>query len=590
MKNISIKIKLQIVSAAVFLGISVLGVIVYFSFAKIEQLNSISHNIAQIETNMLQLRRNEKDFLAREQSNSDFFETKTSKYVTNFANDIAQIDSIITLLEGESYFSDSQNSAALNDIRVYFNNYKNSFDSVVLKVLEKGFKNYGVTGAMRSSVHNVEEILDEYPTSYKEFIVHMLMLRRHEKDFLIRSDLNYREKFNAEIDDFITTVHSSYFPHKTDLIDKLSAYQNQFKNLIDINVEIGLTPVDGLLGVMRSEIKKVEPATEAFSLKVQNQIEEDSSLVMVRLLMIGIVFLVLTVGITTYIGITVNKSIANANTAIIGISKGDLSTDIEVDSKDEIGNMLNNFKVMLVELRKVIGTVQIGSENINAASLALSDASQDLNLQAASQSELTQEAASIMQEIVAVVEQNNLKAKTASDIAKTVFTSVQRGNEVVQETEEAMNQIYAKIRVIKEIARQTNLLALNAAVEAANAGDHGKGFAVVATEVRKLAERSQGAAQEIDDLVVHSVNVSKEASEQLSLIVPEVQKTTTLVEEIELGSSEQRENSNHINGVIQKINAATQSNSATSEETAASAEELSGQAGTLLDAVKFFKV
>ena len=418
----------------------------------------------------------------------------------------------------------------------------------------------------------------------------MLMLRRHEKDFIIRNDLKYKDKFLSQVDEFKTALESSYFSQRSELAENLDIYKGKFLALVDANEKIGLKADQGLLGVMRSQIQKVEPATEEFAKQVMIDIESDESSVMIVLFIVGIIFTLIIVVISTFIGRSIIRSITSANKAIEKISSGDLSVDVKVETQDEIGNMLSNFAKMVVELRKIIGTVKLGSENINTASLALSDASQDLNLQSVTQTEQTQEVTSIMDQILAVIDQNNEKAKVASEIAKEVYASVNYGNKVVADTEIAMNQIYEKIRVIKEIARQTNLLALNAAVEAANAGDHGKGFAVVATEVRKLAERSQLAAQEIDELVEHSVKISNEASEQLNKIVPEVQKTSGLVEEIEVGSLQQKNSSLQVNNAIQKISNGSQSTSATSEETAASAEELSGQAGTLLEAVKFFNI
>lgn len=167
---------------------------------------------------------------------------------------------------------------------------------------------------------------------------------------------------------------------------------------------------------------------------------------------------------------------------------------------------------------------------------------------------------------------------------------MQEGSQSVITTVESMKKIADKISIIEEIARQTNLLALNAAVEAARAGDHGKGFAVVATEVRKLAERSQLAASEINELSSSSVSIADKSGKLLEQIVPNIQSTAKLVQEIAASSIEQNSGANQVNSAIQQFNQVIQQNAAGAEEMASSSEELSTQAENLREAIGFFKI
>ncbi len=156
------------------------------------------------------------------------------------------------------------------------------------------------------------------------------------------------------------------------------------------------------------------------------------------------------------------------------------------------------------------------------------------------------------------------------------------------ETVAAMKQIAEKISIIEEIARQTDLLALNAAIEAARAGEHGKGFAVVASEVRKLAERSQTAAGEIGKLSSTSVEIAESAGEMLKKLVPDIQRTAELVQEISAASAEQNSGAEQINTALQQLDQVIQQNAAASEEMSSTAEELAAQAEQLQDTISFF--
>jgi methyl-accepting chemotaxis protein len=195
-----------------------------------------------------------------------------------------------------------------------------------------------------------------------------------------------------------------------------------------------------------------------------------------------------------------------------------------------------------------------------------------------------------MEEMVSNIRQNADNAQQTEQIALKASQDANEGGKAVIETVQAMKEIAMKISIIEEIARQTNLLALNAAIEAARAGEHGKGFAVVAAEVRKLAERSQIAAGEINNLSATSVDVAERAGEMLGRIVPDIQRTAELVSEINAASNEQNAGAEQINKAIQQLDKVIQQNASATEQMAATSEELSGQSEHLMDVLEFFKI
>ena len=194
-----------------------------------------------------------------------------------------------------------------------------------------------------------------------------------------------------------------------------------------------------------------------------------------------------------------------------------------------------------------------------------------------------------MEEMVSNIKQNADNAQQTDKIANKSAKDAQESGQSVMEAVAAMKEIASKISIIEEIARQTNLLALNAAIEAARAGEHGKGFAVVAAEVRKLAERSQKAAGEINQLSTKTLNVSEKSGEMLNKLVPDIQRTAELVQEITAASKEQDTGAEQINKALQQLEQVIQQNASAAEEMASTTEELTGQSEQLVSALGFFK-
>ena len=272
----------------------------------------------------------------------------------------------------------------------------------------------------------------------------------------------------------------------------------------------------------------------------------------------------------------------------LSIADGDLSKEVKVDRKDEIGELQEAMARTVSNLTGIIGEVRTAADNLTNASGQVSATAQSLAQSSSEQAASVEETTASMEQMGASISQNTENAGITDGMAAKAAREATETGEAVTRTVDDMKSIAGKIGIIDDIAYQTNLLALNAAIEAARAGEHGKGFAVVAAEVRKLAERSQVAAQEINELATSSVKQAERAGKLLDEVVPSIRKTSELVQEIASASSEQSTGVGQINSAMSQLSMATQQNASASEQLAATAEELGAQAEQLQQTMTFF--
>ncbi|ENO81922.1 putative methyl-accepting chemotaxis protein [Thauera sp. 27] len=275
---------------------------------------------------------------------------------------------------------------------------------------------------------------------------------------------------------------------------------------------------------------------------------------------------------------------------MVALSGGDLTQKITDNYAGDFQVLQNAVNESMDKLAEIIEQVRGAADALTNAAGQVSATAQSLSQSSSEQAASVEETSASIEQMSASINQNSENAKITDAMATKAASEAGEGGQAVKSTVEAMKNIAGKIGIIDDIAYQTNLLALNAAIEAARAGEHGKGFAVVAAEVRKLAERSQVAAQEIGQLAGNSVHLAERAGTLLDEIVPSINKTSDLVQEIASASQEQTAGVGQINNAMGQLNKATQQNASASEELAATAEELGGQAGQLQELMDFFTV
>lgn len=558
--------------------------------------------IGRIQANMLMTRMYVKDYLI---TNSDASHKTTLDY-------FAKTDEF--LKEAKDAVKNPERNKMVQETVKMLDEYINVFGKVdeainnrnaQLEVLRNiGLKmRENVTEIMHSAYENGNTDAAYYAGRLQE---HLMLGRYYILDFARSGDkdteMRIRQEMGPEIDKPAGNLSRLIKNRGTKaLFESTMKLRDDYINALGImadNIYVRMDMVTNTLDVLGPKIASV---TEDLKLSIMaNQDElgpqvEHSNNITVRMVLIisgigllmGIFFAWL---ITKFVKAPLGGEPREMAEITKRIAEGDLDVQFNTVSGREPTGLYGDLKAMVDQLRSIVADVKNSADNVASGSNELSSAAQDMSQGATEQAASAEEASSSMEEMSSNINQNADNALQTEKIALKASSDAKDGGEAVEATVKAMKDIADKISIIEEIARQTNLLALNAAIEAARAGEHGKGFAVVASEVRKLAERSQEAAGEISELSSSSVDIAEKAGQLLGQILPDIQKTAELVQEITAASSEMRTGSDQINTAIQQLDQVIQRNAGVSEEMAATSEELSGQASALQHAVAFFKM
>jgi methyl-accepting chemotaxis protein len=479
-------------------------------------------------------------------------------------------------------------------------------------------------------------------------LIELLQLRRAEKSAILETSETGMRRFEANFDKSRALVDEQLIALKGlasgNEKNQLATFEETYrqylateKKVLDLSLQNGNTKATQLFDGKGRELgDKVQAALDAL-VQISDQdldrakVSSDESYASTRWILLALVLGSLLIGLAVAVtlALSISRGLNGAVALADAVARGDLTRTLAVKSRDEIGalatslnSMVGNLAAtaavaeqiaggdltakvkvlsqvdtlghaldgMVNKLQQVVGEVQTAVSNVSTGSQQMSATAEQLSQGANEQASAAEEASSSMEQMGSNITQNTENAQQTERIALKAAQDAQESGVAVGKTVTAMKEIANKIAIVEEIAQRTDLLALNAAIEAARAGEHGKGFAVVAAEVRKLAERSQSAAAEISQLSGSSVAVAEQAGELLSKLVPDIQRTSQLVQEISASSSEQNTGAAQINKALQQLDQVIQQNASASEEMASSSEELAGQSEQLADTVAYFNI
>ncbi|MDD3311532.1 methyl-accepting chemotaxis protein [Pseudodesulfovibrio sp.] len=605
LKNMRLGLKLGLGFALVLVLSAVVSAISYVGISNIETQVARAEGANNLVRLVLEARRQEKNYILRKDQQSL---DKRAEHVKDY---LAGSEALANMFdEGKDK---EQLGQALKAIKDYDGAFLAYYDA------EKG--KVQAMSAMRESARRALDVTEELRAGQKlqlkalldsgtaskadledkiakaddanRMIKLFVDARKLEKEYIISGNADHLNENKGDLSNILDTIASlkKRFQNpqnlaQLDAVEKsVGEYQTERDTFVKLMAE-------------QDSVTKTMVATAREAVAVCNAVRDEQNAQMHDVMRSVNLFTLIITAASLIIGILAAIFLTRGITGPVGkgvrfaerMAEGDFTRTLDIEQKDEIGVLAGALNDMVIRLRGVVAEVGGATDNIAAGSEELSASAESLSQGATEQAASIEEVSSSMEQMAANISQNADNARQTEILANKASTDARESGQAVAHTVEAMRSIAEKISIIEEIARQTNLLALNAAIEAARAGEHGKGFAVVAAEVRKLAERSGTAAGEISELSSNSVAVAEKAGAMLGALVPDIEKTAALVQEITAASNEQNAGASQINTAISQLDSVIQQNASASEEMASTSEELSAQGQQLQATMSFFKV
>jgi methyl-accepting chemotaxis protein len=608
MGSLNIKWKLSLLAILAGIGFVILITYNYLATETLIKFNEISRQTVQVEAEMLMLRRHEKDFIAR----------KDLKYLKKFDKTFSKISNSLNQVDQELLSVDitSQHIKGLGQV---LNLYRDKFSHLVKQQQKVGLHaKDGLYGSLRNEVHQIENlIIEREKLSGSSIELHslmrtMLMLRRHEKDFMLRRDVKYVDKFNNRIEIMRNKLKSNdtdnTFKQKADAA--LDNYHQQFLQLVKGEQKFGLTSSEGILGEMRENIHQVESLLKSFNQFTLENIEEHISHKKLIDIVVGLCLILVIMLALIIIANGISRRITNLSKLMTLVaSSKNLTLRASISGNDEISEMAHIYNEMMSEFEALMTEVKASSLELDQASKDLKASSLQTTVGVNRQLSDSEQVVSAMTQVsnsVAEVAFNASEAANASLSAEQaslsghqlvkenrksfekLVTDIEKSGAIIQDLNKESNNIEAMLNDIRSIADQTNLLALNAAIEAARAGEQGRGFAVVADEVRTLAQRSAASTQEIEHVVIRLQSLASDAVLAMNLGKIQAESSVVDTKNVELALSDIRNYSETVNDMNRHIATAAEQQSTVVQEinrNLMSITEVAGETSSLTETI-----
>lgn len=618
-----IKHKLMLNTTLLVVALVAMLGLFYNTQSSLEKLTYAKSLVSQQEVDMLTLRRNEKDFLARLDLS---YETKFNETMTSLLDDQVLLENVMNEFDIETNI--------LRELMVYFKEYQTSFTSVVSASETLGLTpETGLQGQLRRAVHNIESELSAL--NQDALLVTMLQLRRHEKDFMLRQDPKYITTFNQTLDRLESDLQTASLPEdKISLLVSLAEqYRQGFNQYADGKKALGLNSQEGKLLAMRESIHRTETALNTLASQLTVVIQAKASFAMMITTILCGVIIVLGVLVAWVINRTINSALGTIQVTMREIqTTHNLSLRVDLPAKDEIGLVAASINDMLADFSHVIANANHTVKEMNATTIQLSQNAARTSDDAQKQRAETDLVAVSVTEMVGTVEdisrnmemaaskalltqegaiEGQSKVNSAIDRIRQLSDRLEGSVETVGALAKESESIGTVLNVIQGIAEQTNLLALNAAIEAARAGEQGRGFAVVADEVRALASRTHSATEEISEIIVTLQGRTKgivtlmedcrqdgilsrdEAATTgvvLKQIILDVQEISSMASAVSTAIEQQTIAANEISKNVDTIREITEDTTASVALNSKASQSIAAQAESLNRSISTFKV
>ncbi|PKF60905.1 methyl-accepting chemotaxis protein [Psychromonas sp. psych-6C06] len=617
-----IRNKLIINTGISIISMLIMLILVIYTSSSLQKDIVIAQTIGKVEADILQLRRNEKDFLAR----------KNLKYLDQFKARISQLQSELDDLRHDLNNIDIDSSAA-SSLQSILNQYQAHFEKLVNAQTTIGLTpKTGLYGALRKAVHEVESILGEDDFQATSM---MLQLRRNEKDFMLRIDDKYVTQFLKNHDKFDIIIDNSYLQggQKVAIDKAMDNYKKAFLNLVNEQKNMGYNSNSGIQKEMRATIHQVDKTLTSLMTETNKSVAEYITSMTQLTYTIFAVSILLASLIAWFIGKSITRGITHIKNSMTEVADtNNLTITVQSTNKDELADMadafnhmLSNFQHLILSVKQSVGTVEQAtsslSKNIHQANAGVESQMQETDMVATAVTEMVatiEEIANNTTDAADKAEQTNNNANKGKKGVDATITQIAVLSDKLTESESVVNQlaedsitIGSVLDVIRGIAEQTNLLALNAAIEAARAGEQGRGFAVVADEVRTLASRTQESTKEIESIISTLQNRTsnivtlmsecrdegQQSSEQASVagdlleqINSDVISIMDMNTAIATAIQEQSAVATEVNRHVVSIRDVAESTGESSVQNSEMSEELAQQASVLTEEISRFQV